>query len=170
MRQIRSGYLTENINLVTLHDVIDSNWFYQCKKNDFYIKRVIMPLELILTRHKRIVLKSSAINSICYGAKLMITGVIRAEKNIGKNDEVLLISLKGEAVAIAICITNIKVLNIQTLACICTIKCIIMNRDEYPKKWGIGISQIKKKLAAACGFLYAIKKVKNKRLGTWNYI
>ena len=169
LRQIRSGYLTENINLVTLHDVIDSSWFYQCKKNDFYIKKVIMPLEILLTRHKRIVVKTSAINSICYGAKLMITGVIRAEKNIGKNDEVLLISLKGEAVAIATCITNITVLNVQKLACICIPKYIIMNRDEYPKKWGIGINQIKKKLVRACGLLCVIKKKKDKRLGTWTY-
>ena len=36
-----------------------------------------MPLERLLTSYKRIVVKDSATNSLCYGAKLMIPGVLR---------------------------------------------------------------------------------------------
>ena len=157
LRQIRSGYLNENINLVNFHDLIDSNWFYQSKKYDFYIKRIIMPYEILLTCYKRIVIKNSSINSVCYGAKLMVSGIIRAEKNIGKSDQVLIISLKGEAVAIAISISNITALNNNNEKCFCIIQNIIMDKDTYPKKWGFGINQIKKKLCATSGF-FSIKK------------
>ena len=34
-------------------------------------------MEILLIHHKRIVIKDSTINSICYGAKLMIPGVLR---------------------------------------------------------------------------------------------
>ena len=33
---------------------------------------MVMPLEILLTSFKRVVVKDSAINAICYGAKLMI--------------------------------------------------------------------------------------------------
>lgn len=49
---------------------------------------MIMPLEVLLTSYKRLVVKDSAINAICYGAKLMIPGLLRYEAGIEVNDEV----------------------------------------------------------------------------------
>lgn len=42
-----------------------------------YLRRVIRPLESLLTGYKRIVVKDSAVNAVCYGAKLMIPGLLR---------------------------------------------------------------------------------------------
>lgn len=61
-----------------------------------------MPLEVVLTNFKRIVVKDSTINSICYGAKLMVPGVLRFDDEINVNEEIVLMSTKGEAVAVAI--------------------------------------------------------------------
>ena len=36
----------------------------------------------MLTKHQRIVIKDSSINAICYGAKLMIPGILRFDSNI----------------------------------------------------------------------------------------
>ena len=47
-----------------------------------------MPLEILLTNFKRVVVKDSAINAICYGAKLMIPGLLRFESGIDVDDEV----------------------------------------------------------------------------------
>ena len=41
-----------------------------------------MPLEVVLTNFKRLVVKDSAVNAICYGAKLMIPGLLRYENGI----------------------------------------------------------------------------------------
>ena len=41
-----------------------------------------MPLEAMLTNYKRIIIKDSTINAICYGAKLMIPGVLRYSSDI----------------------------------------------------------------------------------------
>ena len=38
-----------------------------------------MPLETLLTNYKRVVVKDSAVNAVCYGAKLMIPGLLRYE-------------------------------------------------------------------------------------------
>lgn len=40
-----------------------------------------MPLERLLTSFKRLVVKDSAVNAICYGAKLMIPGLMRCAKH-----------------------------------------------------------------------------------------
>ena len=42
------------------------------------------PLEVLLIKHKKIVVKDSAVNAICYGAKLMIPGLLRfSEATVG---------------------------------------------------------------------------------------
>ncbi len=44
--------------------------------------------------------KDSAVNAICYGAKLMIPGLLRFEGGIEVDDEVVLMTTKGEAIAV----------------------------------------------------------------------
>lgn len=45
--------------------------------------------------YKRIVVKDSAVNAVCYGAKLMIPGLLRYEADIGLHEEVVLMTTKG---------------------------------------------------------------------------
>ena len=54
------------------------------------------------TNYPRIVVKDSDINAICYGAKLTAPGVLKYENNIENGKEVVLITTKGEAIAIGI--------------------------------------------------------------------
>jgi len=46
--------------------------------------------------YKRIVVKDSAVNAVCYGAKLMIPGLLRYEADIALNEEVVLMTTKGK--------------------------------------------------------------------------
>jgi len=40
------------------------------------------------------------VNAICYGAKVMLPGVLRYEDGIDINEQIVLITTKGEAIAI----------------------------------------------------------------------
>lgn len=60
-----------------------------------YLRRTIRPLESLLVSYKRIVVKDSAVNAVCYGAKLMIPGLLRYEADISLNEEVVLMTTKG---------------------------------------------------------------------------
>jgi len=60
-----------------------------------YLRRAIRPLESLLVSYKRIVVKDSAVNAVCYGAKLMIPGLLRYEADISLNEEVVLMTTKG---------------------------------------------------------------------------
>ena len=46
--------------------------------------------------YKRIVVKDSAVNAVCYGAKLMIPGLLRYEADISVHEEVVLMTTKGK--------------------------------------------------------------------------
>jgi H/ACA ribonucleoprotein complex subunit 4 len=94
--------MSENKYLVTMHDVLDAQWRYDNYKDETYLRRAILPLEVLLTNLKRIVVKDSSINAICYGAKLMIPGILRYDNDINVGTEIVIMSTKGEAVAVAI--------------------------------------------------------------------
>nr|AGT16316.1 hypothetical protein SHCRBa_044_M03_R_30 [Saccharum hybrid cultivar R570] len=100
LRRVRSGILREQDNMVTMHDVMDAMWSLDNYKDESYLRRVVMPLEVLLTSYKRLVIKDSAVNVICYGAKLMIPGLLRFENDIETGEEVVLMTTKGEAIAI----------------------------------------------------------------------
>ena len=63
---------------------------------------MVRPLEILLLKHKKVVVKDSAVNAICYGAKLMIPGLLRFSDGIEIGDEVVLMTTKGEAIAIGV--------------------------------------------------------------------
>ena len=139
LRRVRSGNITENDGMVTMHDVLDAEWCYENGKGETYLRRVIRPLEILLLKHKKIVVKDTAVNAICYGAKLMIPG-----------DEVVLMTTKGEAVAIGIAQMTTAVMASCDHGIVCKLKRVIMERDTYPRRWGLGpVAQKKKQLIAA---------------------
>jgi H/ACA ribonucleoprotein complex subunit 4 len=102
LRRVRSGALKEDASMVTLHDVKDAQWHYEQYNNEEYLRRVVMPLEILLVGLPRIVVKDTSVNAICYGAQLMLPGVLRYESGIEVGSQVVLITTKGEAIAIAI--------------------------------------------------------------------
>ena len=42
--------LSEQDNLATMHDVLDAQWLYDNHKDETYLRRVITPLEALLTK------------------------------------------------------------------------------------------------------------------------
>ncbi len=83
LRRVRSGAMEEHDGVVTLHDVLDAQWMWDNNRDESYLRRVIRPLESLLTTYKRIVVKDSAVNAVCYGAKLMIPGLLRYGMSTG---------------------------------------------------------------------------------------
>ena len=56
------GIQSEAKGLVTMHDILDAQWLYENHGDESYLRRVIRPLEGLLTGHKRLVLKDSAVS------------------------------------------------------------------------------------------------------------
>lgn len=153
LRRVRSGVMSEKELMVTMHDVMDAQWQYDNHKDESYLRRVIFPLEKLLALHKRLVMKDSAVNAICYGAKIMLPGVLRYEDGIEVNQEIVVITTKGEAICIAIALMTTAVISTCDHGIVAKIKRVIMERDTYPRKWGLGPKASQKKLLAKKGLL-----------------
>lgn len=100
LRRVRSGIQSEKDGMTTMQDVLDAQYLYENHKDESMLRRVIKPLEGLLTGHKRIIMKDSSINAVCYGAKIMLPGVLRYEDGIEMNQEIVIVTTKGEAVAL----------------------------------------------------------------------
>ena len=145
LRRVRSGVLSENDHMVTMHDVLDAQHVYDTTKDETYLRRVVRPLEILLTNYKRIVVKDSAVNAICYGAKLMIPGLLRFADGIEVGKEVVLMTTKGEAIAVGIAQMTTAVMATCDHGVVAKIKRVIMERDCYPRRWGLGPMAQRKK-------------------------
>jgi len=138
LRRVRSGALDENKHLYTMHDVLDAQWQYDHSKDETYLRRVVKPLEILLRGYKRLVVKDSAVNAICYGAKFMIPGLLRFADDIEVGDEVVMLTTKGEAIAVGIAQMTTAVMATCDHGVVAKIKRVVMERDTYPRKWGLG--------------------------------
>ncbi|KIX09896.1 centromere/microtubule-binding protein cbf5 [Rhinocladiella mackenziei CBS 650.93] len=153
LRRVRSGSMDETDGMVTLHDVLDAQWMMDNNRDESYLRKVISPLESLLTTYKRIVVKDSAVNAVCYGAKLMIPGLLRFEAGIEVHEEVVLMTTKGEAIALGIAQMSTVELSTCDHGVVAKVKRCIMERDLYPRRWGMGPVALEKKKMKSDGKL-----------------
>ena len=153
LRRVRSGAMSEGDDMVTLHDVLDAQWIMDNNRDEAYLRRVIAPLESLLTTYKRIVVKDSAVNAVCYGAKLMIPGLLRFEAGIEVHEEVVLMTTKGEAIALGVAQMSTVELSTCDHGVVAKVKRCIMERDLYPRRWGMGPVALEKKKLKSDGKL-----------------
>lgn len=77
----------------------------------------------------------------------MIPGLLRYESDIEVYEEVVLMTTKGEAIAIGIAMMSTVDLASCDHGVVAKVKRCIMNRDLYPRRWGLGPkAQEKKKM------------------------
>ncbi len=88
LRRISVGDITENES-TKINDLIDAVWLYKNKNDDSLLKKIIKPVDNFLN-YKKIIIKTSAANSLRSGAQLMAPGIISADETI-KKDEIILI-------------------------------------------------------------------------------
>ncbi|KRZ80467.1 H/ACA ribonucleoprotein complex subunit 4, partial [Trichinella papuae] len=170
LRRIRSGHTSEKDNLVTMHDVMDAQWLYDNCQDESYLRYVISPLEKLLVGMKRIVVKDSAVNAICYGAKILLPGILKYESGIELNDDVVVMSTKGEAVCLGIALMTSSTIAGCDHGVVAKIKRVIMERDVYPRRWCLGPVAMKKKQMIKAGLLDEFGKPNERTPSDWHKI
>ena len=138
LRRVRSGALLEDASMVSMHDIKDAQWLYENRGQEAYLRRVIMPLEILLIGKPRIVIKDTSVNAVCYGAQLMLPGVLRYESGIEVGSECVVMTTKGEAVALSIAQMTTSTMATCDHGIVARTKRVIMDRDIYDKKWKLG--------------------------------
>merc|ERR1712119_117421 len=85
----------------------------------------------------------------------MIPGLLRYASGIEVGEEVVLMTTKGEAIALGIAEMTTPVMATVEHGVVAKIKRVIMERDTYPRRWGLGPKALEKKKNIAAGLLDA---------------
>lgn len=134
LRRTKSGIFREE-NSIRLQDLLDAKILYDETGNEEELREIIRPFEELFVNYPKIIVRDLAINALCYGAKLAIPGVLKLSKGIEKGTPVVIMSQKGEAVALATALLNTKTILEASSGLCAKIDTVFMGRDVYPKSW-----------------------------------
>ncbi|MGA2665697.1 MAG: RNA-guided pseudouridylation complex pseudouridine synthase subunit Cbf5 [Nitrososphaerales archaeon] len=134
LRRTKVGPLTEETGFVSLHDLYDA--VEKMRNGDeSRIRALVMPIEETLGGIKRVVIKDAAVDAICHGAMLAVPGILSISPDIGKGETVVLLSGKGELVAIAEAKMGTDEVLGTKKGIAFPVKRVIMDQGTYPKLW-----------------------------------
>lgn len=100
----------------------------------------------------------------------MLPGVLRYESDIEVDKEVVLITTKGEAIAVAIAKMTTSTIATCDHGVVCKTKRVIMNRDVYDKKWKLGPFATKKEELKKEGKLDKHGKIQDNTPEAWKLL
>ena len=120
---------------ITMQQLADAYWLWKEKGDGSAITRVLHPIEDMLADLPKVVVKDGAAAALSHGAPLLRPGVVKIAEDLGVGSEVLIVTLKGEAVAIAKMTQPSKVIPSMTQGEVAKPNCVLMKEDTYPRSW-----------------------------------
>ncbi len=135
LRRTRAGPFREDDTLATLHQLMDAQMAYKERGDESLLRRVIQPVEAALAHLPRLEIADNAVDAICHGAPLAAPGLLSLETGIGRGDDVVLFTLKGEAVAIARAELSSEEMLASSSGIVAATERVIMEPGTYPKAW-----------------------------------
>ncbi|MHA1519931.1 MAG: RNA-guided pseudouridylation complex pseudouridine synthase subunit Cbf5 [Promethearchaeota archaeon] len=131
LRRTRTGEFRED-SILSLQDLNDALKIYREEKDETYLRQLIVPMEKAVKHWKKIYIRDTAVDAIAHGASLAVAGVLYLEKSIEKNEDVAVMTQKGELVAFATSLmTTHQILKTKHGMCAKTRK-VFMTRGWYP--------------------------------------
>ena len=134
LRRTQVGHIKES-DCVFLHDLKDSFVFYKEDKDESSIRNIIHPVEYILMHLPKIVIRDSAVDALCHGASLALPGVVEVETGLKKDDVVLILTLKDEAVAVGKSLMSTEEMIQKEKGFCANLERVVMKKGTYPSIW-----------------------------------
>jgi H/ACA ribonucleoprotein complex subunit 4 len=120
---------------VTMQQLVDAHWLWKTKHDESGMRKILHPLESMLADLPVIVVKDGAAAALSHGAPLMRPGIVSIPDGLGKGSEVLITTIKGEAVALANLSEPCKVIPSMTKGQVAQAHTVLMREDTYPRSW-----------------------------------
>jgi H/ACA ribonucleoprotein complex subunit 4 len=133
LRRIRSGPFTES-EIYTLYELSEAIDFKQ-EGDNCQLRKIIRPYEDAAQLLPKIWIRDSAVEAICNGAQLAVPGILRYEAGIQVNDLIIVMTQKGEAVALMRADMSSGKIQAENHGIAATIKRVLMPSGVYPKTW-----------------------------------
>ena len=134
LRRTKVGPLTEEKGLITLHQLNDA--VFRLKAGDEGpLRKLVLPMEATRGGLGRMVMRDSAVDAVCHGARLGIPGILSVSEGVKKDDTVALLSPKGELVAIGKALLTTDEVQSMRRGLASTTERVVMKAGTYPKMW-----------------------------------
>jgi H/ACA ribonucleoprotein complex subunit 4 len=135
LRRTRVGNFREDNTLVTLQNVKDAYTIYKNEGEESYLRKIILPMERMVSHIPKIFVRDTAVDAICHGADLAAAGICYIDARLKSGSLVALMTLKKELIGFGTTkFDAIKMLKAKSGIMVNTNK-IFMNRNVYPH-WG----------------------------------
>jgi len=134
LRRTRAGPFMEDDSLVTLHQLSAAQTEFE-SGDDTALRKIIQPMEVALTSLPKVVIRDSAVDSVCHGADLALPGLLQLDSAIERNRLVAIFTLKGEAVGLGRALLTSREMLDQERGEAVKIERVIMDRGTYPAMW-----------------------------------
>ncbi|MEM3715254.1 MAG: RNA-guided pseudouridylation complex pseudouridine synthase subunit Cbf5 [Thermoprotei archaeon] len=133
LRRTGVGHFNENDErLVTLHEVLGAYTLWKEQKYEDELRRVVRPMEEIVTNFPPIIIRDSAVDAIAHGASLAAPGILTISSKINRDSVTALYTKKGELVAIAKALYSAKEIVEMESGLVAKPLRIFMEAGKYP--------------------------------------
>lgn len=134
LRRTRSGPFSEVTRMYTLHELVDAH-ARLAEGDETSMRDIVRPVEDALEYIPKIHVRDSAVDSLCHGASLAIPGIVDLEDPFPKDSIVAILTLKGEAVALAKSTISSESITQQEKGIAVNMMRVLMPRGTYPRMW-----------------------------------
>lgn len=138
LRRVMVTPFTEEDSLTTLHELYDAFQTYRESGDESKLRRLVIPVERAFGHMKAVVVRDSAVDSVCHGAQLAIPGIVSLSRAINRDDLVGLFTGKGEIVAISQAKMSSRDIESSEKGIAFVTRRVIMKSGTYPRMWKKG--------------------------------
>ena len=133
LRRTRVGNFRESDNLVTLQNLKDAFTICQEEGNDYYLKKIIFPMEKMVSHLPKIYVRDTAVDALCHGADLASAGICYIDARIKENMLVAFMTLKKELIGFGTALKDaLQIYKAKSGILVKTNK-VFMERGIYPR-------------------------------------
>ena len=135
LRRTRAGPFQEERNLCSMYDLLDAQNQWKEEKDEQKLRAFVRPVEEAFEFIPKIHIRDSAVDAICHGADLAIPGVVELDRAIETATPIVVMSMKGEAVALAKALLPTQQVLEQDRGLAAKTIRVIMPPSTYPPLW-----------------------------------
>ena len=118
-----------------MQQLADAIFLWKEHNDERSLRKLLTPVETILTKIPSIMIKDGAVAAMTHGAPLARPGVVNASSGISSGSLVVISSMKGEAVAVANTSVDIDEILKMTKGQVAVAKSVLMPTGIYPQNW-----------------------------------
>ena len=125
LRRTKAGPFDES-TLTTLHELTDAYHFCAEENDETLLRSLIVPVESVLGHLPRIIVRDTAVDALCHGARLAEPGLVSLP-SLEAKQLVGIYTVQGELVALGISVLEGGI--------IAEVKRVVMAPGTYPRYW-----------------------------------